>query len=182
MHAGRSLAALALALAACGGASIDPTDGPCSDYCRLVMRNCTGANLQYSAIDNCEATCATMDVGDQDDTTGNTIECRTFWAAIAEGDKTACGKAGPGGAGQCGTDCESFCAATLSICADELTQPYGSQAECVSACAGFATAPAYTANVIDGDSLACRIYHMTAASTDPDIHCPHTGVQSATCF
>lgn len=164
----------------CGGDG-DTTDGPCQDYCRLVMRNCAGDDRQYSAIDNCEATCATFEVGDPEVHEGNTIECRTFWAAIAEGDPTVCAMAGPGGNGQCGTNCESFCAATQAICGGEDDAPYGSVAECETACAGFAPEPAYTANVVSGDSLACRIYHMTAASTDPGLHCPHTGAVSDTC-
>ncbi len=172
------------ALAACGGASVDETEGPCQDYCRLVMRNCSGDDSQYSAIDNCAATCATMGVGDPEVPAGNTIECRTFWAAIAERDDTgtACRNAGPGGNGVCGDNCESFCAATLAICGDERRPPYASPGECASACAGFVADPPFTANVTTGDSRSCRIYHMTAASTDPEVHCQHTGVVSDTCF
>jgi hypothetical protein len=172
----------ACGLAACGGSSVNPAEGPCEDYCRLVMRNCAGPNAQYSAIDNCLETCSPMTVGDPAVHTGNNIECRTFWAAIAEGDPGACRKAGPGGDGQCGANCESFCAGTLAICADDPGLPYHSAAECASACAGFAVDPPFTANVTMGNSLACRIYHMTAASTDPQVHCPHTGVVSDTCF
>ncbi|HVK76862.1 MAG TPA: hypothetical protein VM734_26230 [Kofleriaceae bacterium] len=182
MHAARAASLIAVVVAACGGTSFDPTDGPCTDYCRLVMRNCIGADSQYSAIDLCEATCATMEVGDPTQTSGNTIECRTFWAAIAEGDKTACVKAGPGGDGQCGDNCDSFCNATLDICADQPVPPYPSKDACLAACTGFAAEPPYNANEVMGDTLACRIYHMTAASTDPDLHCQHTGVVSDTCF
>ena len=33
---------------------------------------------------------------------------------------------------------------------------------------------------VDGDSLACRYYHVTVASmTDPMIHCPHAGPNGA---
>ena len=43
-------------------------------------------------------------------------------------------------------------------------------------CAGFAATPAYTAAVTGGNSLSCRIYHATAASTGPATHCPHTAM------
>ena len=43
----------------------------------------------------------------------------------------------------------------------------------MTACAAFPTTPAYNAGVTGGDSFACRLYHLTAASGDPVTHCPH---------
>jgi hypothetical protein len=51
----------------------------------------------------------------------------------------------------------------------------------MTTCAGFATTPAYSDAVKSGNSLSCRIYHATAASLAPAVHCPHTAAVSATC-
>ncbi len=48
--------------------------------------------------------------------------------------------------------------------------------------AGFAPDPPFDASDLDGDSIECRLYHLTAASIAPDVHCPHIGVTSVTCF
>jgi len=170
------------ALTACGsGAQVDPVSDACDDYCVLVMRNCTGSDAQFTDLSSCLNTCyAIPDIGDRNVHNGNNIACRTFYAAIAEGDPTlACTAAGPGGDGTCGTNCESFCSITRNLCGDT---PYASDQECQTACAGFDPNVRYSASVISGDSLACRIYHMTAAASDPQTHCPHVAVVSSQCF
>ncbi|MBZ0232297.1 MAG: hypothetical protein K8M05_08080 [Deltaproteobacteria bacterium] len=167
---------------ACSDTPVDELENACDDYCTLVMRNCQGAVAQYSDQSTCMATCRAMEVGTPGARDGNTIACRTFWAAIAEGEMAECTSAGPGGDGTCGTNCESFCNATLAICADQNNPPYASSAECTTACGSFSAAEPFDASDIAGDTLACRIYHMTAASTDPDTHCQHTGVASVTCI
>lgn len=175
-------AAVALHAGACGGTEVDELENACDDYCTLVMRNCQGPVAQYSDLSTCLATCSTMEVGAPGSRDGNTIACRTFWAAIAEGEAGECTSAGPGGAGTCGTNCESFCASTLAICGDQNNPPYASTAECVTACGGFSATEPFDASDIAGNTLACRIYHMTAAATDPDTHCQHTSVGSVTCI
>lgn len=174
--------ALSGGLAACSDTPVDELENACDDYCTLVMRNCQGGVAQYSDLSTCLATCRTMEVGDPGERDGNTVACRTFWAAIAEGQPTACVKAGPGGAGMCGTNCESFCASTSAICADQPSPPYDSDAACLSACEGFSMVEIFDASDIAGNTFACRLYHMTAASTDPDTHCQHTSVASAVCL
>lgn len=173
--------AVGSSLAACGGGDVDEIGNACGDYCVLIMRNCQGAVAQYPDVSTCEATCAAMEVGAAGARSGNTISCRTFWAAISESDATACTKAGPGGDGTCGTNCESFCATTTAICGDQANPPYASEAGCLQACGGLADTEAFDASDLSGDTLACRLYHMTAASTDPDTHCGHTAVSSVTC-
>jgi hypothetical protein len=175
------LAIAATGLLACGSdVSVDPKDGECSDYCDLIGEHCLGANSQYGSRDACVATCAAMPLGDPEDRTGHTITCRTFTAATAELDPAAtCTKAGPGGDGTCGMDCESFCAIADEICVDENAQfPEG---DCLAVCAAFADPVPFSSNVTSGDSFACRLYHLTAASNDPDFHCPHIVADSETC-
>lgn len=176
---------LAACLAACsddaGGDDLE-LENACDDYCVLVLRNCTGAVAQYSDLSTCMATCQTMDLGTPGTTDGNNIACRTFWAAISEGDATDCTRAGPGGDGVCGANCESFCSSTMAICADQANPPYASEAECLSACQGFSTTERYDAGDVAGNTFACRLYHMTAASADPITHCQHTSVNSSVCL
>lgn len=184
----RGLVVLVGVFALHGAACSDPDAGTselenaCDDYCVLVLRNCTGAVAQYSDLSTCLATCETMELGAEGTEQGNNIECRTFWAAISEGDTTMCTRAGPGGDGTCGMNCESFCASTMQICADEVIPPYDSEAECLTACGGYSATERFDAGDIAGNTFACRLYHMTAASTEPGTHCQHTGVDSAVCL
>jgi hypothetical protein len=177
----RGLVFLALT-AACSDVAVDEVENACDDYCTLVLRHCQGTVAQYSDVSTCLATCRTMALGNPGDREGNTIACRTFWAAVAEGDTMDCTRAGPGGDGACGSNCESFCAATLDICVDQESPPYASLGECMGACAGYSTTERYDATDVGGNTFACRLYHMTAASADPDTHCQHTGVNSAVCL
>jgi len=178
--------ALALALAMIGGAGcgtdVDAHVGACQDYCELAMRNCTGDVAQYTDLSTCRATCAAMPLGDPASPTGDTVACRTFQASLAEDPAAhACTKAGPGGAGTCGDDCASFCSLAFELCAGRPGM-YADPATCLSACAGFSKTEVYDASDIAGDTFACRLYHLTAASADPATHCSHIGVQSPVCL
>lgn len=167
------LAAIVTGLVACGGASVDPRDGECDDYCALVIEHCSGTgHTQYGDLDTCLATCASMPLGDPEVHTGHTIACRTFAAATAERDADLCTQAGPGGDGTCGGNCESFCALASEICTDD-NEAYASIADCMSACALFDATEIYDATKQNGNTFACRLYHLTAASNDPATHCPH---------
>jgi hypothetical protein len=178
-----TLLALAVSfLIACGGTDADPIGDACEDYCTLVMRNCQGGVAQYPDVSTCTATCEAMELGTVGARDGNTIHCRTFWAAIAEGDPTTCTRAGPGGDGTCGTNCQSFCATTLSLCSSEPNPPYSSTTECESMCPSYDATEVFDASDLAGNTLACRIYHMTAASTDPGTHCAHTVAASPVCI
>ena len=39
----------------------------------------------------------------------------------------------------------------------------------------------YDAGDVAGNTFACRLYHLTVATTLPDAHCPHIQPTSATC-
>lgn len=179
-----ALSAAIVALVACGGDTGDPKVGECQDYCELVLRNCMGPLSQYGDVSACQASCEAMELGDPDRPTGNTIACRTFAAAAAELDPEGagvCPGAGPGGYGTCGSPCESFCALAGEICTGDLAA-YASDAECMSACAGFASAGIpFAFSIQTGDTFECRLYHLTAASAAPEVHCGHIAVNSSTC-
>jgi hypothetical protein len=178
------LASFSCLALACGNNSVGGADAStaalCMSYCTAIQANCTMANnqYQYSSMADCVASCSHFPAGTGGAQTGNSLACRAYHANAAMADPvTHCVHAGPSGGGVCGNPCDGFCALVDAEC----PAVYPSAAMCATTCATFATAPAYTAAVTGGNSLSCRIYHATAASTDPTTHCPHTGMTSATC-
>jgi hypothetical protein len=199
---GLAVAALVFAsLAACGGddeqdhdaavvidapADIDAPAAPtCAAYCNSIAANCTGANLMYGTTAECMATCGLFIVGTGADMAGNTLGCRLYHANNAAGSmqnaNTHCRHGGPGGDGLCGANCEGFCTIALGACSAQNPPPYANMGACMTACGNYATAPAYVATQTSGNSFACRLYHATAASANPGLHCAHTAMVSATC-
>jgi hypothetical protein len=181
-----------VAVVACGddggGTGDDTTDPPdaatlptCAAYCTAIQANCTGGNQQYTDLDTCLDACAGFPVGALADTSGNTVGCRTYHAGAAEGGpETHCRHAGPGGAGLCGTNCEGFCAIAAVACTGANLQ-YASTTECMAECAGFADDEPYDTADTGGDTLACRLYHLTAATQNPGLHCGHIVEASDVC-
>ncbi|MEZ4402911.1 MAG: hypothetical protein R3B06_23015 [Kofleriaceae bacterium] len=168
--------------ASCGGDAGDPQVGACEDYCALVQVHCTAALSQYPDQSTCMRTCEAMPLGDPAQPTGNTVACRTFQAAAAElTGATTCTAAGPGGGEQCGTQCESFCQLADEICTGDF-QAFASTDECLAACRTFPADPPFDSGDVAGDSFECRLYHLTAAATDPAIHCAHIVSTSPVCF
>ncbi|HUJ59898.1 MAG TPA: hypothetical protein VLX92_15445 [Kofleriaceae bacterium] len=176
----RTLFFASLLLAACAGksppqvAADSPGGGQdCTTYCNIIQGACTGANGQYSSMDTCVASCSHFPMGTAADTSGDTLGCRIYHAMNAVTDpNTHCIHAGPSGGGVCGMPCDGFCSLVVAECPTQ----YPSAATCATDCAGYAPLPPYSAMVTSGDTLSCRIYHATAASTDPATHCPHTGL------
>jgi hypothetical protein len=163
---------------------IDAPGAPtCADYCTTITANCSAANLMYGTAAECMATCALFDPAAT--MTGNTLGCRVYHAGNAAGSmqnaNTHCRHAGPGGDGVCGANCAGFCTIVMGACAGQNPLPYADMAACMTACGNYATTPVYSATVTGGNSFACRLYHATAASANPGLHCPHTAMVSATC-
>jgi len=162
------------------------TNGPkCTDYCNTIMTNCTGGNAQYFSMAACLQTCATLPRGSASDGGGNTVGCRATHAGpgyAAVDPVTHCPHAGPGGAGVCSaSNCDGFCTIALGACKGP-NQAWATMDACMVDCAMFNTSPPYNASISSGDSYACRMWHLTAASVDPVTHCPHTKLVSATCY
>jgi hypothetical protein len=158
-------------------------EGPltCGSYCGRMSTTCTGGNAQYASDADCMATCALWEVGELDMTRGNTLGCRIWHVGIAEvAPDIHCEHAGPGGGDLCGFYCPVFCTLDMTVCtgANEI---YSGHPQCMQACNGFAKLPLYDASQTTGDTYACRLYHATAATTDPDLHCASTAVVSAAC-
>ena len=194
-----------LALAAGCSDSKDNTDAgravltnDCPTYCATIAANCTGANTQYQDDAHCAAACAKLPPGAAaTETSGNTRGCRIYHAqnAMVLNDATThCPHAGPGGAAisaatpapsVCGDACTSFCTLEIATCGS-LDAPiagvpaqYQNAAACMTACGGFNKMKTLVAGATNssGDSLACRIYHITNAAisaANAVTHCPHT--------
>jgi hypothetical protein len=171
----RNLIIACTLLAGCTTGDSGPTGGgmtlDCATYCSTITANCTAANNQYDNMADCLGSCSHYPMGTLADMAGNTLGCRLYHANAAAGDPaTHCIHAGPwGGDGVCGTACEGFCSLAEGECPTQY--PAGS---CAAECAGYTMTPDYSPTTTSGDTLACRMYHATAASTDPATHCVHT--------
>ena len=150
----------------------------CDRYCETVATACTGQNEQFASLDACLAVCERLEPGSVGDVAGNTVECRLARAQLAQRTGEAadyCSSAGPGGGGACGEDCEGFCALMAETCPAAM----GTYEECLPVCAtvpdlsGPPDNVAYNTSVQDGNSLQCRLFHVTAATLDPIAHCVH---------
>jgi hypothetical protein len=188
---------LLLVLVGCGSDDKPATDAAvssltCDNYCAEIQANCTGANAQYPDVAHCMGTCAAFAPGTAADQSGNTLGCRIYHAGAPSmmTPGTHCVHAGPGGdltsatgAGTCGDPCTSFCTIEIKACGSKdapltgITAQYQNMAACMTACSGFDKTKAYSTSA-SGDSLACRLYHVTNASVSSMTamtHCAHTG-------
>ncbi len=173
---------------ATGGAGGTTSNLSCDAYCAEIATNCAGDQQQYVDTDGCMGVCATFDPGTIDDKSGATLGCHLYHGGVpAAGDPaTHCAHAGPLGGGSCGNDCDNFCEIAVAVCGSQATPPYADVAACKTACEGFAdtTAVPYSAKVNSGDSLACRMYHLSVAASSVDAattHCPHVAAVSSQC-
>jgi hypothetical protein len=160
-----------------GSAGTTAASPLCQEYCDTVATSCTGPNAQFASAVACLAVCALLDPGTPGDTSGNTVECRLGRAQLAAGTGEPgnyCFSAGPGGAGACGSNCDGFCTLMTQKCTE-----LGDDAACLQACAQVpdlaqgSTKQTYNASLQAGDSLQCRLFHVSAASVDPGTHCIH---------
>ncbi|MEM9463277.1 MAG: hypothetical protein AAGF11_54550 [Myxococcota bacterium] len=157
-------------------------EDPCPEYCGLVQDICEDDVAQYQSEAVCLAVCAALPPGMPGDQLGNSAECRRFQAIqAAEAPGTFCGPAGPTGDGTCGAACEVFCGLAMELCTDAMAQ-WPDVPTCITDCMQFPTDVVYNASVVDGDSYACRMYHLTVAALDPVVHCPHIPLASPPCM
>lgn len=73
----------------------------CATFCAAVVKNCTGANQQYTSEDECNVICQDFGVGTYGDS-DNTLGCRQAHADLAaQNPGKECLSAGPFGADVC---------------------------------------------------------------------------------
>ncbi len=168
-----------------GGGGNGTTGATCADYCATMTTACSGANSQYASEDGCLAECAAFEQGDAGAMSGNSLECRAYHASVAAtptDPQIHCVHAGPLGGGAdamvgCGDDpCESFCNIATEICTGVDGYPFTSFDDCHTQCQGYTDDVDFTTNETTGDSLACRMYHLSVAAqseTEAATHCAH---------
>jgi hypothetical protein len=156
---------------------LEPLEPLCTRYCRAVLDNCTGDLAVYASAMACETVCALLDPGQPGDDGVNTVECRLARAELARmtGEPADyCFSAGPGGGDACGRDCEGYCDVMTPTCDD-----LGSREQCLSECATVPIdTPPFSIRQQFGDSIQCRLFHVTAATLDPALHCEHAAGQA----
>jgi hypothetical protein len=141
------------------------------------MQNCVDDNQLYASDETCLRTCSLFPaLGSAEDATGNTVGCRLHHAELARETKEPpdhCPKAGPGGSGTCGDDCELYCDLVARVCEGLLPPDLQTPSDCLQTCNGLARAPTYSITADNTATLDCRLFHVTNASFDPETHCPH---------
>jgi hypothetical protein len=186
-----ALSASALIAAGCGddttsaagdmsiGHDLSGAAPTCAAYCAKIQMNCTagsgdaGSNVQYATTGDCNNQCMTAAAwppGMIGDTSGNTIGCRLYHAGAAAADPVFhCPHAGPTGGGLCGSYCDNYCQLMAKNCTG--TNAVYNATDCMTKCAMIPTNG--TANDAAGNTIQCRIYHLSLAASDPVTHCPH---------
>ena len=184
MSRSRCIVLAFLCLAACGKNDKNPVISAteCSSYCTQVVQHCfnNASDIDLNPT-SCPATCARFPTNGKDgDTTGDTVQCRLYHSGTpAAGDPaTHCPHAGVSGANTCGLWCDVYCREARNNCTDG-NQIYANDQVCATACAGLTTTG--TPGATTGNTVQCRIYHLNAAATDPNTHCPHGKVESTAC-
>ncbi|MFK7988583.1 MAG: DUF4331 family protein [Sandaracinaceae bacterium] len=152
----------------------------CMAYCSTTTANCSGQSFWYGDSDDCMDICMGFGWPAGDPVTpsgpldGNSIGCRTYHGGAPAGEMpdTHCPHASYTGGDVCGSWCENYCAAAMNVCTGD-NAIYADMGECMTACTPLdATADV---GVVAGDSVQCRMYHLSVAvlEEDPATHCPH---------
>jgi hypothetical protein len=158
--------------AGAGGGS----DSLCATYCSQVQDGCTGDFAVYTSDSTCLGVCGALPAGSAGDEIGDTVECRLRQVtnAVETGEPDQhCPKAGPGGDGVCGQNCESYCVLLQSLCTAHFDATFDGLAACTAACADLPDVGGFSTAINQGDSIQCRLWHVSAAAVDPSTHCPH---------
>lgn len=152
----------------------------CQTYCDTIMDACSD-DPQYPDEASCLAACASFPEGAYADSDGS-LGCHQYHAdAAVSGPDVHCIHAGPMGGGQCAADpCENFCEIAPAVCPDV----YASTAVCEKVCGDFEVGDFSVSPPATGDTLGCRMYHLTVAAQsvgNAAVHCEHTAAVSSQC-
>ena len=173
-----------------GGRCIDPEhpeacradEELCNDYCDAVLATCPE---DYTLRETCLGVCAQLPAGNADAPAGNNVECRLQQLREFEpsaGDREQiCQAAGPGGNGVCGTNCESYCLLVDQVCGNWIAPLPDCQAACeVLGDSGRFNVGSPPSDEFDhaGDTVQCRLVHLSTATLEPQLHCGHADLHS----
>ena len=154
---------------ACGDSGSDDTAG--STTAPMTSNPSTDSTGSSTGDATTDPTTSTTSPTTVDPTTGNpttvdpsttdptTVDTSTTDGTTADGTTT----------GGVDYSCDNYCSIYEGACKD--FNAYANTEDCLGQCSQW---PAGEPNAIDGDSLACRLYHVTVASKmDAKVHCPH---------
>jgi hypothetical protein len=177
-----------------GGAGDEPgqagagggANATCQEYCDWVQTGCAAAaDTQYPSENQCLQSCAAFPQG----AGNNSFSCRAEQAALIATDVNHCDAAGPAGVGVCGSPCQAYCSLMTTYCPNEAdgASLVACLAECATVPGNDLTTFVYPGAA--GDTLACRIAHVTNAAADPDpngvarlLHCNHAAGDAGPCL
>jgi hypothetical protein len=150
----------------------------CLAYCDTVMGACKSPHGVYSSRSACLNVCAKLPPGDELEPSGATVACRKKEgdnAATTSEPESHCPGAGPGGANDCGSNCEAYCSLLEQTCPKE----FGAVPNCRQACTTLRDTGDFDVDHDhDGDTIQCRLVHVSNATVDPGMHCPHAAIAS----
>jgi hypothetical protein len=159
-----------------GGAQVSES---CKAYCAKMAQACKGPNAMYSSPEACLGVCAKLPPGDILEPFDNSVACRMKEAQLAidtSEPETHCLAAGPGGAPNCGKNCDSWCTVLQKACPTE----FGFMPDCPRACSALKDRGAFELMTDhDGDTIQCRLEHVSNAASSaaaPATHCKHAAL------
>lgn len=163
-----------------------PKEEDCDDFCGLVDETCgpTSENASYAESSYCLGACKFMRRTPDRSEEGNTFDCRLKQVKLAKSlgmdNEDECRRAGIGGFGRCGSDCEGYCQIFGDVCSE--FPELGRGETCVTECEKLLVDDrnAKQAFSSGSDTLQCRMAHVGAASVDPEAamtHCQHSAFQ-----
>ena len=153
-----------------------PATKECQNYCSKALSGCTGDYAIYSTTEACLGVCAKLPPGDDLEPVGNTVACRSRQAGLAVTTMEPapyCPAAGPGGAGVCGENCDSYCSLLQQTCPTEFSR----NPDCLHACSTLKDTGKFNLEADhSGDTIQCRLEHVSNATVQPTAHCPHSAI------
>jgi len=160
---------------------------PVENFCNFVESACGNTSYaSYASQANCVLLAAAFppqNGGLGNETSGNTLGCRAYHAAVAKSvpNPHCFHTAANGGAGVCGSTCDAYCSLIQYGCTGA-NQQHANLSACMTACALYPVVNYYNLTnsataAPSANTLDCRYYHATAAILySPTVHCPHAGV------
>lgn len=149
--------------------SLSPLE-PCCAFCSNNLVNCSET---YSDLRACQLACRSWLRASINDTSGNSLECRTNWGST--GNVSDCSSTAAAGGGVCIPSCSSFCCVQASECG--ITQ-FDNITHCTQQCASW---PQGSYDAIAGNSLSCRWNQLVSKQQGGGAVCTDTGLLSEMC-
>ncbi len=161
---------------ATGGEAGSAGEDLCARYCDTLATSCADDFAQFVSRATCLEYCAQLPTGSPGDEIGNSVHCRLKQAEIARDvaePSEHCAEAGPGGNGTCGSNCEAYCVVFEQICGARFDDEFVGRADCNTHCTDLPDDERFTTSISSGNSIQCRLWHVSAAAVDPSTHCGH---------